>query len=199
MSRPERPARQSRRWSADDAAPSRIPRTRNEVAAIRAALWAPSDKAAAYVLTRVVQDGFARPEDLGRALLPVLRDKRRLFLHAIVNDLLDGGRTLTEIDVVRELRRRGLPPPAQQVLRKDQRNRYYLDLSWPDLGVVVEIDGIHHTWANNVIGDALRQNALSLSGDVVLRLPLLGLRLQPDDFFAQIEEALAAGEAGRAA
>ncbi len=28
---------------------------------------------------------------------------------------------------------------------------------------------------------------------MVLRLPLLGLRLQPDDFFAQIEEALRAG------
>jgi hypothetical protein len=31
---------------------------------------------------------------------------------------------------------------------------------------------------------------LTLDGDVVLRLPLLGLRLQPDDFFQQIEWAL---------
>ena len=55
---------------------------------------------------------------------------------------------------------------------------------------VVEVDGIHHTWAQNVVGDALRQNSLAIAGDTVLRLPLLGLRLCADDFYAQIEEAL---------
>ncbi|WP_322937041.1 hypothetical protein [Nocardioides bizhenqiangii] len=122
-----------------------------------------------------------------------LHDKRRLLLHAVVNDLLDGARSLGEIDVGRELARRGLPPPTRQVLRKDRRGRYYLDLYWPDLGVVVEIDGIHHAWAENIVGDALRQNALVLESDVVLRLPLLGLRLQPDEFFQQIADALARG------
>lgn len=66
------------------------------------------------------------------------------------------------------------------------------DLYWPAYRLVVEIDGIHHTWAENVVGDALRQNSLALSGDTVLRLPLLGLRLCPDDFFDQIEAALTA-------
>ncbi|WP_261376704.1 hypothetical protein [Nocardioides sp. J9] len=61
--------------------------------------------------------------------------------------------------------------------------------------MVVEVDGIHHSWVENVVGDALRQNALVLDGDRVLRLPLLGLRLQPDEFFAQI--AVALGVAGR--
>jgi very-short-patch-repair endonuclease len=59
--------------------------------------------------------------------------------------------------------------------------------------LVVEVDGIHHTWAQNVVGDALRQNSLVLDGDRVLRLPLLGLRLCPDEFFAQIQEGLRAG------
>ena len=58
--------------------------------------------------------------------------------------------------------------------------------------MVVEIDGIHHAWVQNIVGDALRQNSLVISGDVVLRLPLLGLRLEPDDFLDQIEEALIA-------
>ena len=44
----------------------------------------------------------------------------------------------------------------------------------------------------NVAQDALRQNELVLQGDRVLRLPLLGLRVQADDFFAQIAAALAA-------
>lgn len=185
--------RQTRRWDADDIVPSGIPRMRARTAAIRAALWARTDREAAYVLTIVVQQGIVSPMILGEELLRVRRDKRRLLLHALVNELLDGARALGELDVVRELRRRGLPEPERQVLRKDDRNRYYLDLAWPDLGLVVEIDGIHHTWAENVVGDALRQNAVSLQGDTFLRLPLLGLRLRPDEFFAQIEQGLRAG------
>lgn len=166
------------------------PRTRPAVAAIRGALWARTDREASYVLTAVVQQGLARPEALGAALLRVARHPRRPFLHDIVNDLLDGGRALGEIELAKELRARGLPTPARQVLRRDRRGRYYLDFSWPDLGVVVEVDGIHHAWTTNVVGDALRQNALTLAGDTVLRLPLLGYRLTPAEFFDQIEEAL---------
>lgn len=182
--------RQTRRWSADDVTTTGIRRVRTPTAAIRAALWAKTDKQAAYVISLVVQQGLATPEQLGLELLRIRRDKRRLFLHAIVNDLLDGARSLGEIDVVAECRRRRIPAPERQVLRTDGRGRYYLDLYWPDRRLVVEVDGIHHAWAENVVGDALRQNSLALSGDTVLRLPLLGLRLSPDDFFAQIEAAL---------
>jgi len=168
----------------------RHPAYRPEIAAVRAALWAVSDKQATYLLTLVVQQGLAPVEAIGLELLRIRRDKRRLLLNAVVNDLLDGARSLGEIDVGRELRRRGLPPPHRQVLRRDLKNRYYLDLYWPEWRLVVEIDGIHHTWAENVVGDALRQNSLALAGDTVLRLPLLGLRLCPDDFFAQIRQAL---------
>lgn len=182
--------RQTRRWAATDRAPSGIPRTRADVAAVRAGLWAVSDKQAAYVVTLAVQQGLTTPEKIGQELLRIRRDKRRALLHVVVNDLLDGARALGEIDFARELRRRGLPAPERQVLRRDKRNRYYLDLYWPDHKLVVEIDGIHHSWAENVVGDALRQNTLALSGDIVLRLPLLGLRLCPDDFFEQIGCAL---------
>lgn len=182
--------RQTRRWDAADIVPTGIPRTRASTAAVRAALWARTDREATFVLTVVVQQGLVPPQELGCELLRVRRDKRRLLLHAIVNELLDGARALGELDVARELRRRGLPSPRRQVLRKDGRNRYYLDLHWPEFGLVVEIDGIHHTWAENVVGDALRQNAVVLQGETFLRLPLLGLRLRPDDFFAQIERAL---------
>jgi len=69
---------------------------------------------------------------------------------------------------------------------------YYLDFRWPRWQVVVEVDGIHHTWVTNVVADALRQNTVVLDGDTVIRLPALGLRLCPDEFFAQVAEALAA-------
>jgi hypothetical protein len=192
--------RQSRRWQRDDVAPSGIPRTRPAVAAVRGALWARTDREATYLLTAAVQQGLVSHTALGAEILRIRRDRRRALLHAVVNDLLDGARSLGELDIVHELERRGLPRPEKQVLRRDHRGRYYLDLSWPHFRVVLEIDGIHHSWAENVVGDALRQNALSLQGDTVLRLPLLGYRLEPDEFFAQVRAALvAAGWSARAA
>jgi very-short-patch-repair endonuclease len=182
--------RQTRRWSAGDIVTEGVPRTRPDVAAVRAALWAVSDRQATYLLSLAIQQGLVTAEMIGHELLRIRRDKRRLLLHAVVNDLLGGARSLGEIDFARELRRRGLPPPERQVLRKDGKNRYYLDLYWPRWKLVVEIDGIHHAWAENVVGDALRQNALALDGDTVLRLPLLGYRLAPDEFFGQIGRAL---------
>jgi very-short-patch-repair endonuclease len=182
--------RQTRRWDAADIVPTGVPRTRPATASIRAALWAATDKGAITVLTMTVQQGLATPQQIGHELLRIRRDRRRLLLHAVVNDLLDGARSLGEIDFARELRSRGLPAPTRQVLRCDGRNRYYLDLYWLDYRLLVEIDGIHHAWAENVVGDALRQNAIVLDGDTVLRLPLLGLRLRPDEFFGQIERAL---------
>lgn len=182
--------RQTRRWSQDDIVRDGIPRTRPDVAAVRAALWAVTDRQATYLLTLPVQQGLVTAEMIGHQLLRIRRDKRRLLLHAVINDLLGGARSLGEIDFAREMRRRGLPPPQRQVLRKDGKNRYYLDLYWPQWKLVVEIDGIHHAWAENVVGDALRQNSLALEGDTVLRLPLLGYRLAPDEFFGQIAQAL---------
>jgi len=183
--------RQTRRWSAADLAPdSGPPRVRTPVAALRGALWARTDREATYLVTTSVQQGLVRPEDLGRELLRVRRDKRRLLLHTVVNDLLDGARSLGELEVVEALRERGLPEPTRQVLRRDPRGRYYLDLYWEEERLVVEVDGIHHAWAENVVGDALRQNSLALSRDRVLRLPLLGFRLQRADFLDQIEQAL---------
>ncbi len=184
--------RQTRRWDPDDLHPgSGIPRTRVEVAAVRAALWALTDKQASYVLTLVVQQRLTTAERLATEMLRVRRDKRRTLLHHVVLDLLGGVRSLGELEVARECRRRGLPEPTRQVVRRGRNGTYYLDLVWEEWGVVVEVDGIHHSWATQVVGDALRQNDVSLQREVVLRLPLLGLRVAPDEFFAQIEQALA--------
>lgn len=191
--------RQTRRWSAEDVMPFGIRRTRPAVAGVRAAMWAVSDRQATYVLTLVVQQGLATAEQLGQQALRIRRDRRRRLIHLTILDLLDGARSLGELDVVRECQRRGLPAPSRQVLRRDKAQRYYLDLYWDDYGLVVEVDGIHHTWAVNVVADALRQNAVVNDGDRVLRLPLLGLRLEADAFFDQIEEALVAGGWQRAA
>ena len=61
--------RQTRRWSASDRAPSGIPRTRPEVAAVRAFLWARTDRQATYVLSLTVQQGIASPQAIGETFL----------------------------------------------------------------------------------------------------------------------------------
>lgn len=185
--------RQTRRWSADDVVVGiGAPRARTPVAAIRAALWAASDRQAALLLTMVVQQGLARPEDLGIELLRVRRDRRRPLIADLLLDLLGGVRSLGELDFARECRRRGLPEPDRQVARRGRDGHYFLDVEWSRWGVVVEIDGIQHTWAPIHLADALRQNHITLGHRTVLRVPVLGLRIAPDQFFAQITDALTA-------
>jgi very-short-patch-repair endonuclease len=191
--------RQTRRWSAGDVLTTDVPRSRPAVAAVRGALWAASDRQASLLLTMAVQQRVTSAQEIGIELLRIRRDRRRRLLHAVVLDLLDGAGSLGELDVARLLRRRRLPRPDRQVLRRDRDRRYYLDLYWERWKLVVEIDGIQHAWAENVVHDALRQNALSMSGDTVLRVPLLGLRLAPEQFLDQIEAALIAQGWTRAA
>ena len=120
----------------------------------------------------------------------IRRDKRRRLLHGVLLDLLGGVQSLGELDVLRGCRDRGIPEPDRQVLRRTPTGTYYLDFRWDRWKLVVEVDGIQHSWVENVVADALRQNTIAISGDTVLRLPLLGLRVCPDDFFHQIAAAL---------
>ena len=186
--------RQTRRWSAQDVLrePGHPPRAKPAVAAIHAALWARSDRQAALLLTMTVQQHLATAADLAEQLLRVRRDRRRGHLATVILDLAGGVRSLSELDVVRGCRDRHLAPPDLQVLRRTPQGSYYLDMRWHAWRVVVEVDGIQHQWAENLVADAVRHNAIAIEGDTVLRLPILGLRLAPGTFFGQIRIALRA-------
>jgi very-short-patch-repair endonuclease len=146
-----------------------------------------------------VQQGLVRPEQLAVELLRVRRDRRRRLVNVVLLDLLAGAGSLGELEFARECRRRGLPEPSRQVVRRGPAGRYYLDVYWEQWRVAVEIDGIQHLWAEHVVSDALRHNAVTLGDCRVLRLPLLGLRLAADEFFAQVEQALSAAGWARSA
>ncbi|MGI8646285.1 MAG: DUF559 domain-containing protein [Nocardioides sp.] len=185
--------RQTRRWRGDDVMTgSGVPRTRPAVACVRAALWATSDRQAALLVTMAVQQGLVTVAMVVVEMMRIRRDRRRHLLHDVLLDLHGGARSLGELDFARECRRRGLPEPDRQTVRRGRDGRYYLDVEWKEWRLVVEIDGIQHTWAEHQVPDALRQNDVALSGATVLRLPLLGLRVAADRFFEQIEQALCA-------
>ncbi|MGZ5409005.1 MAG: hypothetical protein ACXWDJ_03270 [Aeromicrobium sp.] len=185
--------RQTRRFRKNDLVGAGVPRVRTEIAAIRAALWARTYRQAALILTMTVQQRLVTAEMLARALLDVRRDKRRRFIESVLMDLLGGVQSMGELDFTGRCRLRGLPEPDRQVVRKGKDATYFLDVYWAVYRVVLEVDGIHHLHATNVVEDALRQNHVSIDGDTVLRLPLLGLRVAEEEFFDQIRTALRRG------
>jgi very-short-patch-repair endonuclease len=84
------------------------------------------------------------------------------------------------------------------VVRTLPNGRVYLDVGWDEVALVVEIDGGHHALALNPVDDALRQNDVVLAGQPVLRVPVLGLRLMPTEFMAQVVRGHEQGRASAA-
>lgn len=188
--RPGLDIRETRRFDPEDIVQSGVPRARPAIAAVRGALWAKSDRQASLLVTMAVQQKLTTIEHVAAELLRIKRDRRRGLLHSLALDLAGGVRSLNELDFVQGCRDRGLPEPDKQVLRRGPGTTYYLDFRWSQWRVVVEVDGIQHGWAQNAVRDALRHNSIALDGDLVLRLPVMGLRACPDEFFAQISDAL---------
>jgi hypothetical protein len=167
-----------------------IPRTRPEVAVVRAAQWASSDRQAATVVAMTVQQRITHPDRLMAVWSTVRRSPRRALLDAVIRDVCDGAHSLGELDFAAMCRGRGLPEPSRQAVRRSRAGRVYLDVWWDELGVHVEIDGVQHGSGIAPVLDALRQNEVALGGGTSLRIPVLGLRLRPDDFLDQVETAI---------
>lgn len=170
-----------------------IPRTRPEVAAIRAAQWAKSDRQAALAMVMPVQQRLMTGHRLLSAAHAVRGRRRRALIVRLAMDIADGAQALGELDFTAMCRHRRLPPPSRQVLRHGPRGRIYLDCRWDGCGLVVEIDGSQHVQGLSVTDDNLRLNSVALQGDLVLHIDLVGLRLCPDLFLDQVEEGLARG------
>ena len=62
-------------------------------------------------------------------------------------------------------------------------------MRWEDIGLVVEIDGVAHTWGLAMVDDALRQNSVVMQRGTVLRIPVLGLRTDAARFMNQVCQA----------
>ncbi len=168
------------------AAGAGLPRARPELAAVRAAEWAATDRTAVLILCLVVQQRLVPSERLLASWRAVRQSRRRALLDQVVDDICDGAHSLGELDFAAMCRTVGLPPPSRQVVRTGPGGRIYLDVAWEDIGLVVEIDGGQHALALSPVDDALRQNEVTLSADMVLRIPVLGLRLEPDPFLDQV-------------
>lgn len=163
-----------------------IRKVASDIASIHAAQWAVSDRQAALLVCLSLQQGLTTPTRILLTWNGIRRSTRRKFLDEVIRDVADGAHSLGELDFTRMARKVGLPTPSHQSLRKGPDGRIYLDISWDDVGLVVEIDGGHHALALNPIDDALRQNDRVAAGERVLRVPVIGLRLETQRFMLQI-------------
>lgn len=179
-----------RRREAEGGRTASVPRTASHVAAVRAAGWAVSDRQAALVLAMAVQQRLVTGGQLQAAVRSVRTRGRRPFVRQVVQDITDGAQSLGELDFALLCRRYGLPEPSRQVVRRGPRGRIYLDVVWEEAGLVVEIDGSGHRTGLAVSDDNLRQNAVTLGGDRVLRYDLLALRLFESQVMRQVRLGL---------
>jgi hypothetical protein len=196
-SRPRRPrgvvVHETRRRRPDDLIELGIPRVRPPIAAVRAALWARSDRQAALVLAMSVQQRITTPVALTEAFAAVRRHRRRKLIGHVLADLSNGAQSIGELEFSRLCREFGLPEPDRQTRRRGPDGVFHLDSSWSAYGAIVEIEGIHHLEADQALADASRQNELTIGNDRVLRIPVIGLRISPDHYMTQVARLLRAG------
>jgi very-short-patch-repair endonuclease len=160
------------------------------VAVVHGALWARSDREAQLCLLLPVQQRLTTPAGLQEALDAVRRSRRRRLLAAVLADLGSGVRSLPELDLARAMRRRGLPEPDRQVLRRRPSGRQYLDCRFDAYRLTVEVDGEQHGAPEQRVVDALRDLAGAAEGDAVVRIPATAIRLDEALVMAALERVL---------
>jgi very-short-patch-repair endonuclease len=147
---------------------------------VHAALWAASDRQAAVILAMTVQQKLAPVSEIASALDAVRRHRRRRFLRDVLGDIAGGSQSLGELDVLSGLRRRRLPEPSRQEIRRLASGRIYLDIEWEEWRLVVEVDGEQHDEPEQRLADTLRDLDVTAGGETVLRIPLLAWRLNEE-------------------
>ena len=168
---------ESRRWRKEDLVDTGLRRTKPDVSAVFAALWAVTERQATFFMILPVQQGLCTPAQLAEALERVRRHKFRTALWLAVADIVDGARSVGELDVGRALAKRGLPKPSRQVKRFRPDGKVYLDLEWEEYGLTMEIDGEQHGLPWMRLSDTVRDLESLASGSDVMRIPLLAWRL----------------------
>lgn len=148
------------------------------------------------LLAAGVQQRLTRTEALERSLTRATRTRHRAAYLAAVRDIAGGSQALSEIDFVRLCRRHRLPPPLQQLIRREPSGvRRYLDATWRRRDgrlVVVEVDGALHLSPRRWWDDQLRQNELSLADALVLRFPSVIIRTDEAIVVQQLSTGIAA-------
>ena len=179
-----------RSWEAADVLDLPVRRVRPELAALRAARWAATERAAQTILAMSVQQGLTTPQRLIAMLDRLPRSRRAALIAAAVSEIAGGSQALGELDLVRLCRSHDLPVPTRQQLLRRPSGTYYLDARFPAYAVTVEVDGLGHRDISQSRVDHRKHIELQIDGDVVLRVLSMDLRDDPWPFLRQLRRAL---------
>jgi very-short-patch-repair endonuclease len=184
--------RESRRFREADVVSAGIRRMRPAVAAANAARWARSDRQGKLFLLACVQQRLAPAATVLAAVERLPRSRRRSALLPLGQELVAGVQSLGELDVAEDFRRRGLPEPDRQVVRRRPSGTQYLDCELSSYGLVFEIDGLGHDEPLQRLSDLLRDLTETAGGKTVVRIPLELYGIDRERILDHIEQLLVA-------
>lgn len=158
-------------------------------AAIDAASWQRSERAALGVVLATAQQRLASPASMLAVLDELPRVRHSVALTQALADAASGADSLAEVDVARIMREVGLGTPRRQELIETPDGPRPADLAvdLPDgRTLVVEVDGPHHDDPAVRVADAAKDAAFVAAGCLVLRIPWVGVRERRDVVRAQL-------------
>jgi very-short-patch-repair endonuclease len=142
---------------------------------------------------RACQRGLVTVDSLGDELADAPSSGSRLPRLAL-SELAAGSRAASEAQLVRLLRRSGLPMPELNAPVATALGTRFVDALWRRLGKGVEVDGkAYHLGPAEWRADLTRQNAIQTAGFVLLRIAARRLWTEPDAVVREIRWFLGSG------
>lgn len=162
---------------------SGMPVTVVHVAALHAAAWAKSDRAAELRIIMAAQQRLTHVPLLRAAAAQMDRLPRRQLITTVFDDVELGAHAMIEVDFLRFCRTRRIPAPDRLQVVVRANGKRYLDARWDRQKVSLELDGVQHLWAENWSTDTLRSLELAAAGapdERLIRLTAFNLRHDGD-------------------
>lgn len=184
---------ETRRYELSSVIADGIPRMRPATGAVHAALWARSEREATLFVIVGAQQRLFTPQEYADEVVKIRRDRRRRLLRQLHADIAGGIEALGERDFAKLCAQRDFPEPTRQLRIRTPSGSWRYDVVWEQYRTTVELNGSHHLAPEQAMKDALKENAMRLVGHVVVRIPNLALRVDPEPFLDQIDAALNRG------
>ena len=167
---------------------TRIPRSLTDAAA-----WVAHDRMARALLLAGVQQWLTTPGMLRTALSTRGPCRRRSLIGESLDDAEGGIASVPEWDFSDLVRRRGLPQPTRQALRRGPNGRYYLDAGWEGFDTAAEVHGMQHLAVLAWYADLDRANDIVAHGPRLLQFTSYAVRRQQARVGDLLEQALRRG------
>jgi very-short-patch-repair endonuclease len=171
-------------WSSQlselDVHPAAVPhRTRLPRSLLDMAADTREERHARGILMAGAQQRLVTVDSLRKALARRGHCRHRALLVETLQDISGGIHSVPERDFALIVKRRGLPLPTRQAIRRRPSGLYYLDVLWLPFGLAVEVDGGHHRSATVWDADLDRVADISADGLRVVRFTSFAVRRRP--------------------